>query len=136
MPPNVMEGYKDLGTSLTVGLNVQTAMLSVISAVQTEMKQAQLLKVWKCACKSAEEAAEVGKTTQRELTAEVAALKADLTQAQEQGASQEYVISEKEMELAAKDDELTSWAAEAAQMQREIEWERGEKEKAQAEIAE
>lgn len=36
LPPSVMEGYKDWGTSSMVGLGVQSALLGVISAMQAE----------------------------------------------------------------------------------------------------
>lgn len=102
----------------------------MISAIQAEWviaKQARFVKDWKRMCKSAEETAESRKIRQQELADEVEALTADLSQVREQLASQEYVLGEKDEELVAKDSELTSWAAEATQMQQEIEWEREEK---------
>lgn len=87
-------------------------------------------------CKILEETAESGKARQQELAEEVASLSADVTQALKQVASQEFVLAEKELDLANKDKELASWAAEATRMQEELEWEREERGKAQAEAAE
>lgn len=46
------------------------------------------------------------------------------------------MLGEKDLDLAGKDKELVSWVAKATRMQEEIEWERQEREKAQAEAAE
>lgn len=86
LPPNVLEGYTEMGASSVIGLGLQSAVLGAISAIQAERvisKQARHLKDWRWMCKILEETAEAGKTRQQELAEEVAALSADLTQARE-----------------------------------------------------
>lgn len=116
----MLEGYKEMGASSVIGLDVQSALLGAISEIQAERvipKQARHLKDWRRLCKSLEETAESGKTRQQELEGEMAALAGDWTQAHEQIASQEFVLAEKELDLANKENELASWAAEATWMQ-------------------
>lgn len=135
----MVEGYKEMGASSVIGLGVQSALLGSISAMQAEQvisKQARYLKDWKRMYKSLEDKAESGKVRQQELVAEVASLSADLTQARKQVASQEFVLTEKDVELAGKDKELAIWADEATRIQRELEWERVKRSKAQAKAVE
>lgn len=80
-------------------------------------KQARYLKDWKRMCKNLEETTESGKARQQELGEEVLALSADLTQAREQIASQEFGLAKKDLDLANKEKELVSWASEATRMQ-------------------
>lgn len=77
LPPNLLEGYKEMGTNSVKGLGVQSALLGAISAIQAERviaKQARCLKDWKRICKSLEETAESSKSRQQELAEEVVAL--------------------------------------------------------------
>lgn len=64
LPPNVLEGYKELGASSIISLGVQSALLGTISAIQAEWviaKQARHVKDWRRSCKSWEETAEAMK---------------------------------------------------------------------------
>lgn len=81
-------------------------------------------------CKSLEEMVDSGKTRQQELAKEVAALGADLTQAREQIASQEFILVEKDLNLTNKDNELAIWVVEITQKQQELDWESKERDKA------
>lgn len=68
-------------------------------------------------CKSAEETAEAGKARQQELAEEVSALGAELSQAREQVASMDFLLTEKEVDVANKEKELAVRAAEITRKQ-------------------
>lgn len=75
-------------------------------------KQARNIKNWRHICKSVEETAETGKDRQQELAKEVAALGAKLSQTRDQLASKNFIVPEKEADLANKEKELTVQEAE------------------------
>lgn len=82
LPPNTLEGYKELDASSVVSIGVQSTLLGAIFAIQEEQaiaKKARHMKDWRQSCKSREKMVEVAKGKQQELAAEVASLSAELT---------------------------------------------------------
>lgn len=63
----------------------------------------------------------------------MAALGDDLSQAREQIASKDFILTEKEGDLANKERELAAWVAKIMRKQEELDWELGERAKARVE---
>lgn len=94
-----------------IGVFFLVGAISAIQAQRVISKQARNIKDWIRMCKSTEENVEAGKARQQELAEEVSALGAELSQAWEQLASKDFILTEKEADLANKEKELAVRAA-------------------------